>query len=125
MSNRDRFASGFWLGTLIGGVMGGIIGATIASKSANRIEEEPDSGMLSRASGEKKPLKSRQLRTTDRMEIARRSLDDKISDLNNAIDAVRSSIGHVPEDAVSAPIDRAKGDMTTQQPADDSVSTVG
>jgi gas vesicle protein len=98
MSNDDRFGSGFWLGTLVGGVVGGIVGATIASKRANRLDDEAHSNILPNEGGEKRPLKSfRRLRTTDdRMEIARRSLDDKISDLNNAIDAVRSSVGQVP-----------------------------
>ncbi len=55
------------------------------------------------------------MRTTDRMEIARRSLDDKISDLNNAIDAVRSTIGQAPGDAVDAIVERAEADLKSQQ----------
>jgi hypothetical protein len=94
MSNRDKFSTGFWLGTIVGGVVGGIVGATIATKRANRLEDELESIELPSEGSEKRPLKSsRRSRTADRMEIARRSLDDKISDLNNAIDAVRSSVG--------------------------------
>lgn len=96
MSNRNKFSSGFWLGTIIGGVVGGIVGATIANNRANRLDDELESTELPRDGSEKRPLKSsRRSRSTDRMEIARRSLDDKISDLNNAIDAVRSSVGPV------------------------------
>ena len=103
MSNRDKFSSGFWLGTIVGGVVGGIVGATIANKRANRLEDELNSSILP-SDGEKRPLKSnRRMRTADRMEIARRSLDDKISDLNNAIDAVRSSVGQVPGSSVDSP----------------------
>jgi hypothetical protein len=92
MSDRDKFSSGFWLGTIVGGVVGGIVGASIANRKVNRLEDELDS--LLPSENEKRPLKSsRRARTADRMEIARRSLDDKISDLNNAIDAVRSSVG--------------------------------
>ena len=62
MSNRDRFSSGFWLGTLVGGVVGGIVGATIATQRANRFEEAPDSDSLAGDSGEKRPLKSSRMR---------------------------------------------------------------
>jgi gas vesicle protein len=109
MSNRDKFSSGFWLGTIVGGVVGGIVGATIANKRANRLEDELDS-LLPSEGGEKRPLKSsRQSRTADRMEIARRSLDDKISDLNNAIDAVRSSVGQ-PSSSLDSAIHTTEGE---------------
>ena len=114
MSNRDGFSGGFWLGTLVGGVVGGIVGASIARERANRIDDETESGRLSGESNDKRPLKSSRSRRVDRMEIARRSLDDKISDLNNAIDSVRSSISQVPEDAID-PLDR---DVKTQRSID-------
>jgi hypothetical protein len=115
MSNRDGFGSGFWLGTLVGGVVGGVIGATIASQRTNRLDDETDSGLLlSGERGEKRPLKSSRLRTGDRMERARRSLDDKISDLNNAIDAVRGSIGHPPADPVDGLRNRVEADNTIE-----------
>jgi gas vesicle protein len=114
MSNRDGFGSGFWLGTLVGGVVGGIVGATIATQRSNRLEDAPDSGSLAGDRGEKRPFKSR-MRTMDRMEVARRSLDDKIGDLNNAIDAVRASIGQVPGDTVDVLVDRAEAELKSQQ----------
>lgn len=122
MSNRDGFSGGFWLGTIVGGVVGGIVGASIATQRANRLNDETESSRLSGASGEKRPFKSSRNRTLDRMEIARRSLDDKISDLNNAIDSVRSSIGNTPGD----PLLQTKGfspertdeDVQTQPPLD-------
>jgi gas vesicle protein len=111
MSNRNKFSSGFWLGTIVGGVVGGIVGASIANKRANRLEDELNSSILP-IDGEKRPLKSnRRMRTADRMEIARRSLDDKISDLNNAIDAVRSSVGQVPGSGVDSTIDPPNGEF--------------
>jgi gas vesicle protein len=118
MSNRDGFSGGFWLGTLVGGVVGGIVGASIANQRANRIGNETESGRLSGEGGEKRPFKSSRNRTTDRMEMARRSLDDKISDLNNAIDSVRSSIGTTPGDAIESSIDRLNEELKTQQPID-------
>jgi gas vesicle protein len=117
MSNRDGFGSGFWLGTLVGGIVGGVVGATIATQRSNRLDDEAEGGRLS-SDGEKRPLKSSRRRTFDRMELARRSLDDKISDLNNAIDSVRSSIGHVPADVLDESIDRLKEDVKKQQPLD-------
>jgi hypothetical protein len=114
MSNRGGFSGGFWLGTLVGGVVGGIVGASIARERLNRIDDETEGGRLSGESNDKRPLKSSRSRRVDRMEIARRSLDDKISDLNNAIDSVRSSIGHVPGEE----IDNLDEDVKTQQPID-------
>ncbi len=118
MSDRDGFGSGFWLGTLVGGVVGGIVGASIASQRANRLDEETESNRLASSSGEKRPLKSSRNRTMDRMELARRSLDDKISDLNNAIDSVRSSIGHAPGDG-----NPQSRDPTTERLDQDSITT--
>jgi hypothetical protein len=115
MSNRDGFGSGFWLGTIFGGVVGGVIGATLANQRANRLEDATDNGLLSGELGEKRPMKSRRLRTGDRMEIARRSLDDKISDLNSAIDAVRGSIGHPAENVAEPGLD---GNLPDQKLAD-------
>lgn len=112
MSNRGGFSGGFWLGTLVGGVVGGIVGASIARERLNRIDDETEGGRLS--GDDKRPLKSSRSRRIDRMEIARRSLDDKISDLNNAIDSVRSSIGHVPGEE----IDDLDEQVKTQQPID-------
>ncbi len=117
MTNRDGFGSGFWLGTLVGGVLGGIVGATIATQRANRLEDAPDSGSLAGERGEKRPFKSSRMRSMDRMEVARRSLDDKIGDLNNAIDAVRASIGHVPSDTVDVLAERAEAELKSQQSA--------
>ena len=88
----------FGWGTLVGGVVGGIVGASIASQRASRIEDDSESNRLASSNSPKRPLKSSRNRTMDRMELARRSLDDKISDLNNAIDSVRSSIGNTPGD---------------------------
>jgi gas vesicle protein len=98
MSDRNGFGAGFWLGTIVGGVVGGVVGASIASQKNNRFDNGERDTLRER--GEKRPLKSNRMRSGDRMEMARRSLDDKISDLNNAIDAVRSTIGTVPGDVV-------------------------
>ncbi len=115
MSNRDGFGSGFWLGTLVGGVVGGIVGATIAAQRTNRLDRDPDSGMLPGDRDGKRPLKSSRMRSTDRMEVARRSLDDKIGELNNAIDAVRSTIGQPPGESVEALLERTEASLKDRQ----------
>lgn len=107
MSNRDGFGAGFWLGTLVGGVVGGAIGAAVINQRANRTFDELEGN-------DKRPLKSSRRRKIDRMEMARQSLDDKISDLNNTIDAVRSSIGH-NSDSINDPIQRPDEDFKTPQ----------
>jgi hypothetical protein len=120
MSNRDGFGSGFWLGTLVGGVVGGIVGATIASQRANnRLDDAPESGSLESERGERRPFKASRMRSIDRMEVARRSLDDKIGDLNNAIDAVRASINQVPSDSVDVLAQRAEAEQNSQPSAAD------
>jgi gas vesicle protein len=108
MSNRDGFGAGFWLGTLVGGVVGGVIGATVINQRANRTYDELEGG-------DKRPLKSSRRRKIDRMEIARQSLDDKISDLNNTIDAVRSSISNNAGDAIDDLIHRTDEDLSSEQ----------
>ncbi|WP_373542788.1 hypothetical protein [Chamaesiphon sp.] len=122
MSDRDGFGSGFWLGTVVGGVVGGIVGASIASQRANRLDNDPESSRLASSNSQKRPLKSSRNRTMERMEIARRSLDDKISDLNQAIDSVRSSIGHAPGDPDLQSRDKATerldADIITSPPSD-------
>ncbi len=116
MSNRDGFSGGFWLGTIVGGVVGGIVGATIATRRANRFEDE-DRGRLSGESGDR-PLKSSRSRRLDRMEMARRSLDDKINDLNNAIDSVRSTISHVPGESSDRQNEDLEDNSKLQRPID-------
>jgi hypothetical protein len=120
MSDRNGFSSGFWLGTLVGGVVGGIVGSVIVG--GNRRDEQIDSEILSGERGHKRPLKSSRMRTADRMEMARQSLDDKISELNNAIDAVRSSVGNVSGEKIDTLIDRSEGDFESPQSGSEKVS---
>ncbi len=120
MSDRNGFSSGFWLGTLVGGVVGGIVGSVIVG--ANQRDEQIDSESLGERS-QKRPFKSSRIRTTDRMEMARQSLDDKISELNNAIDAVRSSVSNVSGETIDPPIDRSAIDFESPQSGSEKVSS--
>lgn len=97
MSQEDNFGSGFLLGTLFGGVFGGVVGAVVASrvlqetgKTNEQLEDAEDSENL-------------QVNPTDEeMEVARRGLEEKIAQLNVAIDDVRQRLGSVNGHSESA-----------------------
>jgi hypothetical protein len=110
MSNQDgdRFAGGFLAGTIFGSVVGGLVGAWLATKLIES-EEEADSlseaGPASIAKEQFKRLRQRVLNATEEptVEEARQGLEDKISQLNDAIDLARQQLSKVngsgtPED---------------------------
>jgi nitroimidazol reductase NimA-like FMN-containing flavoprotein (pyridoxamine 5'-phosphate oxidase superfamily) len=86
MSQRDSFAGGFFLGALVGGAVGGVLGAVVATRSRQINESDEERSLLSSGRGEK-------IDTEEGMEKARRRLEDKIAQLNNAIDDVREQLG--------------------------------
>ncbi len=100
MSQRDGFSSGFLLGTLIGGVVGGIVGALLTARQLNPAAESSETNGTNSLEG--KPTKKKRLFQAGRegvdMEAARRSLEDKIAQLNDAIDDVRQQLGGVNGD---------------------------
>ncbi len=88
MSQQGNFFGGFLLGTVMGGVVGGVIGVLAASRLSQA--EKPETA-------EVKPSKKRQVKAApeQNMEVARRGLEDKIAQLNDAIDDVRQQLGTV------------------------------
>ncbi len=107
MSQRDGFSSGFFLGTILGGVVGGVVGALLAARQLG--EAEPQDAPLKSGSLEAKPDKRKRLlkapgNHTD-MEAARRSLEDKIAQLNEAIDDVRQQLGGVNGNPAKEPLE--------------------
>jgi hypothetical protein len=102
MSQRDGFSTGFFLGSLIGGLVGGALGVVLTSRQLN--DEEPE--VLRR-------IKARTARNRNEtgdsgtMESARQSLENKIAELNGAIDDVRSSLSavHVEQAAPPEPVE--------------------
>lgn len=96
MSQRDNFFGGFLLGAIVGGVAGGVLGAVVASRLTN---EEESTSEESFAKLEDKPAKPRRrsLRPPSErsIEMARRGLEDKIAQLNDAIDNVRQQLSSV------------------------------
>jgi hypothetical protein len=93
MSQQGNFLGGFLLGTLVGGAVGGVIGALAASRLA------PTDAKLEGGNDPKavKASKKRQIKPAaePNMEVARRGLEDKIAQLNEAIDDVRQQLGSV------------------------------
>jgi hypothetical protein len=106
MSQQDNFFSGFLVGTVVGGVVGGILG-TIVTSRLHRAEQTNDEF----ASLNDRPGKKRRSVTTPNeqtIEAARRGLEDKIAQLNEAIDDARQQLSNVngvmddaPEDAIA------------------------
>ncbi|MEB3359544.1 MAG: hypothetical protein VKK04_22655 [Synechococcales bacterium] len=94
MSQQDNFVGGFLLGTVVGGIIGGITGVLVSSRLAAGEAAEAESPT---SEGEKKsPGQSQLTNAPDQsIELARRSLEDKIAQLNDAIDDVRQQLGGV------------------------------
>lgn len=92
MSQRDGFTGGFLAGTLVGGLVGGIIGAVVVSRLDNRNEEENSSLLTSR--------KREKLSPEESIEMARHRLEDKIAQLNHAIDDVRQQLAPIERHSI-------------------------
>ncbi|MHC5936402.1 hypothetical protein [Nostoc sp.] len=100
MSQRDGFGSGFLAGAFVGGVFGGVIGALIASRREPELLIEEETELTdSQAEAKKIAAKRRQMKASESqsigIETARRSLEDKIAQLNITIDEVRNQLGNV------------------------------
>jgi predicted RNase H-like nuclease (RuvC/YqgF family) len=100
MSQRDSFGSGFLAGAIFGSVVGGIVGAVITPRrDMEFLEEEPEQLTNGSMEGRKPSPRRRQMKATEdddmSMETARRSLEDKIAQLNATIDEVRNQLGNV------------------------------
>jgi gas vesicle protein len=85
MSEKDNFAGGFLLGTLVGGILGGIIGTVLAGKNNSSSEGNESDSFL------KSPSKS-SFNYPESIEATRLSLEEKINQLNHAIDDVRVTL---------------------------------
>jgi gas vesicle protein len=86
MNRRNGFGSGFIFGSIVGGVVGGILGTLLATRNErqdNRVDRSLDSG------------RELSFNSEESIEVARRSLEDKIAQLNLAIDDVRQQLNSV------------------------------
>jgi gas vesicle protein len=97
MSQQDNFSGGFVLGAIVGGVVGGVLGTLFASRQLR--DDSTEESLLKSDSSDARSSKVRRrpLRpsTEQDMEFARRGLEDKIAQLNDAIDDVRHQLGDV------------------------------
>lgn len=84
------------MGTLVGGVVGGAIGALLAS---GRLQAPEDETLLNSSQetvagkSKRRPLKP--VNSQRDIETARRNLEGKIAQLNDAIDGVRQQLGGI------------------------------
>jgi len=90
MTQRDGFGSGFLLGAILGGVVGGVLGAIVAG---DRSPESEESRLGKKSEGKSFRARARELKAEEGIEVARRSLEDKIAQLNSTIDDVRQQLG--------------------------------
>jgi hypothetical protein len=90
MSNRDGFAGGFIAGAAVGGLVGAVLGAVLSRRAAEAALPESSEAKARKRSNRK----GGQLEA-ERIEVARLSLEDKIAQLNQAIDDVRLQLGDV------------------------------
>ncbi len=94
MSQRDGFTSGFLTGTIVGGIVGGIVGAVVASRLDND-EEDNQSSLFQSDQREN-------LTSEESIEMARHRLEDKIAQLNHAIDDVRQQLTPVEKSSIES-----------------------
>lgn len=99
MNQRDNVAGSFLLGSFLGALVGGAIGALLASRRYEESLVAEDEAKREVYSSQTKltPGKQARLRASEqaRIETARRSLEDKIAQLNETIDDVRQQLGKV------------------------------
>lgn len=92
MSEKDNFTGGFLAGAIVGGVVGGLLGSYLANRTKKSTFDEDDEILL-------ESNEDISLRPHKNMEVARRSLEDQINQLNLAIDDVRQQLETVGENA--------------------------
>jgi predicted RNase H-like nuclease (RuvC/YqgF family) len=100
MSQRDGFVGGFFAGAIFGSVVGGVVGALIATRQDQELMADDDAELTNNQDEARKIAgKRRQMKASEtqgmEMETARRSLEDKIAQLNATIDEVRKQLGNV------------------------------
>ncbi len=100
MSQQDNFSTGFLLGAVVGGVVGGVLGSILTKRLPDdQVVVEKNDRLPEVKPATKRPLRSAPVNQEDRelanSETARRGLEDKIAQLNDAIDDVRDQLKRV------------------------------
>jgi gas vesicle protein len=94
MSQQDNFSGGFVLGALLGGAVGALVGVVLTAPK-DRGASGPSSPISDVPKPRKRPLRGLGDTSEQTMEVARQGLEDKIAQLNDAIDDVRHQINGV------------------------------
>lgn len=119
MSQRDGFASGFLAGAIFGGVVGGVLGVVLTSRRDEALEEDEQQAVSNSLEGKKALMKRKQMKAVQTegmdMEVARRSLEDKIAQLNATIDEVRQQLGSVNGSGSSQQVERAASSSLSRE----------
>jgi len=87
MSQQSGFGSGFILGSIVGGLVGGLLGATLATRNEKTDLDQEESMLQSHS--------EKSFESDERIELARHGLEDKIAQLNLAIDDIRQQLSSV------------------------------
>ena len=100
MSQQDNFSTGFLLGAVVGGVVGGVLGSILVKRLPDdEVTVEKREQLPEVKKPAKRPLRSAPVNQEEQAlansDTARRSLEDKIAQLNDAIDDVRDQLKRV------------------------------
>ena len=94
MSQQNGFGSGFILGSIVGGVVGGVLGTILTTRNERQVIDQDNSRL--------KNNNKISLDSDESIELARHGLEDKIAQLNLAIDEVRQQLGSVEANSPEA-----------------------
>ncbi len=100
MSNRDGFTGGLIVGGVLGGLVGSVLGVVLASRLSKDSSNPQGSDFA----------QNQQLNHSlepENIEMARLSLEDKIAQLNQAIDDVRQQLDTVNGNSVAQRSERS------------------
>jgi uncharacterized protein YcfJ len=91
MSDRDNFTGGLIAGAVFGSLVGGAIGFLLGSGGSQEISSDENAPLPESKLNKiiRRKLKSEE----EKIETARRTLEEKIAQLNEAIDEVRFQLG--------------------------------
>ena len=95
MSQQNGFGSGFILGSVVGGVVGGILGTVLTSRNERQALKVDENRFKSDRRREYEARDRQIFSNEESIELARHGLEDKIAQLNLAIDDVREQLGKV------------------------------
>ena len=103
MNQREGFGSGFLAGAVLGSFVGGILGSVLANRRDMELsveEAQVHSGSVETYQSHKKQKQMKAASSQMDMEMTRRSLEEKIAQLNVTIDEVRQQLGNVGQNSV-------------------------